>query len=79
MPWIVVALAAVLALSACGPEEETPATPPDERGRAETRLIRNTEAVGYSGEAIADKVDAALDANEVHAEQVRQQVEEQTR
>jgi hypothetical protein len=52
-----------LVLVACGspPPEET-ARQTD--GREETRNIRNTGAVGYSGEAIADRVDQTLDASE---------------
>lgn len=56
-----VALALLLACSA--QEAPTAETAPIE-GREETRALRNTEAVGYSGDAIADKVDGALDASE---------------
>ncbi|HUR40934.1 MAG TPA: hypothetical protein VM240_07155 [Verrucomicrobiae bacterium] len=58
----IVILAAVL-LAACAQEEP----PPEKKapvGRAETRAIRNTDAVGYSGSQIADKVDAGLNAQE---------------
>lgn len=55
-------LAAAL-LAGCG-DEPPPSEPKPPEGRAETRAIRNTEAVGYSGGAIADKVDTALDQNE---------------
>jgi hypothetical protein len=53
-----------LLLIACGvpPDDRAPAAAPE--GRAETQNIRNTDAVGYSGSAIADKVDAALDTSE---------------
>jgi len=54
--WI---LALALLAAACG-EDEPPSEAPPPQGRAETRSIRNTEAVGYSGNAIADKVDGAL-------------------
>lgn len=50
-------------LSACGKKPEVP-KPGEPQGRAETEAVRNAEAVGYSGEAIAGKVDAALDAND---------------
>lgn len=61
--------AVTLLLAACAGDEEAaaPADPP--QGRAETRAIRNTEAVGYSGNAIADKVDGALDKNDEAARQ----------
>ena len=48
----------VLMLTACSAQEEPPP------GRAETQSIRNTDAVGYSGSAIADKVDGALNATD---------------
>lgn len=68
--------AAVLAgCSSSEPEEPADAAP---EGRAETRSIRNTEAVGYDGNAIADKVDGALDATEKRKEQGDREAEEQT-
>lgn len=67
---------AALMLAACGSSE-----PPPERqqaeGREETRGIRNTEAIGYAGDAIADKVDAALDANDQRKEQLDAELEAQ--
>jgi hypothetical protein len=51
-------------LAACGADEPPPAEKQEPQGRAVTRSIRNTDAVGYSGSAIADKVDAGLDQNE---------------
>ena len=63
-------------LAACGSSE-----PPPERrkaeGREETQAIRNTEAIGYAGDAIADKVDAALDANDQRKEQLDTELEAQ--
>lgn len=50
-----------LLLAACGAEEETPPPEKAPQGRAETRAIRNTDAVGTGGGAIADKIDTALD------------------
>lgn len=50
-------------LTACGKQPEVP-KPGEPQSRAETQPIRNTEAVGYAGDAIADKVDGALDAND---------------
>ena len=62
-------LLALLVLAAC-----TDAAPPPERdpprGREETRGIRNAEAVGYAGDAIADKIDASLDAREQRKEEM---------
>jgi len=57
---IIVLLAA---LTACGKKPEVP-KPGEPQGRAETQPIRNTESIGYAGNAIADKVDGALDAND---------------
>lgn len=50
-------------LGACS-DPVSPKDRPRAEGREETRSIRNTEAVGYSGNAIADKLDASLDASE---------------
>ena len=58
--WI---LPLALVLAACG-QDEPPPPEKKPQGRAETQSIRNTEAVGYSGNAIADKVDTALDKND---------------
>ena len=55
--------AALLGLSACSSKDDPP-PPIQKQGRAETQGIRNTEAIGYSGNAIANKVDSALDAND---------------
>ncbi|MDP3858206.1 MAG: hypothetical protein Q8Q73_10660 [Stagnimonas sp.] len=67
-------LCLLLALAACKPAEspvvQSPAEP---EGRAETQGIRNLDAVGVSGSAIADKVDGALDA----AEQRKRELEAQ--
>ena len=70
-------LVLVLLAAACGPDEPPPpdATPPE--GRAETQAIRNTEAVGYSGKAIADKVDAGIKANEEQVKKAEREPEEQ--
>ncbi|SFF23048.1 hypothetical protein SAMN04488120_10162 [Fontimonas thermophila] len=50
-------------LGACGRPEPAPERGKAE-GREETRTIRNTEAIGYAGDAVGDKVDAALEAND---------------
>lgn len=56
-------IAAVALLPACG--KKTPDKPVEPiAGRAETQGIRRTDAIGYSGSAIANKVDGALNAND---------------
>ena len=50
-------------LTACGKKPEVP-KPGEPQGRAETQALRNAEAIGYAGNAIAGKVDGALDAND---------------
>jgi len=69
-------IALALLVSACGSDE-----PPPERaapeGRAETQSIRNTEAVGYDGKAIADKVDAGIKANEEQVKKAQQESAEE--
>lgn len=59
-----------LVLSACGNAGGEASTSLE--GREETRSIRNTQAIGYSGDAIADQIDAALDANEARNERLRE-------
>jgi hypothetical protein len=63
-------------LTACGGGE----APPAERaeGREETRSIRNTEAIGYAGDAIADRVDGALDANDQRRDQLDEDIDAAT-
>jgi hypothetical protein len=68
-------LAALLA--ACSKPEEPVADRKPPQGREETRGIRNTEAIGYSGGAIADKVDGALDASEARKSQLDEQINAQ--
>lgn len=70
---------ALLALAACHPKENPQRVDDAKQGREETRGIRNTEAVGYAGDAIADKVDAALDANEQAKQKLDEAEAEQTR
>ncbi len=62
-------LATALLISACE-SEERPRAAATQEGREETRGIRNTEAIGYAGDAVADRVDAALDANDRRREQL---------
>ncbi|MFT4045631.1 MAG: hypothetical protein QM661_02950 [Solimonas sp.] len=62
---VVMAAAAAVWLAACHPKDKpqhVDGVPP--QGREETRGIRNTEAAGHAGNAVADKVDAALAAND---------------
>lgn len=66
-----------LLLAACGAAEPPPPAPEPPKSRAETQTLRNTEAVGYGGDAIADKVDAALDKNDENARKVQEQAGEQ--
>jgi len=68
-------IAVVLLFAGCGQQEEPPPEKPAE-GRAETRSIRNTQAVGYEGKAIADQVDKALDANDQRVQQREEAVQE---
>lgn len=70
--------AALLGLSACAKAPDEPPRPRSTEGREETRNIRNTEAIGYAGDAIADKVDSALDANDQRKEQLDRELEEQS-
>lgn len=66
-----------LLVSACGPAEE-PAPPPPPPGRTETQSIRNTDAVGTGGAAIADKVDAAIDTTEEADRKLKEEAERQS-
>ena len=66
----------VFVLSACGQDEPPPPKKAPE-GRAETQSIRNTEAVGYSGKAIADKVDNALQKNDEQVKKAEKEATEQ--
>lgn len=65
----------VLGVAACGGQQ---AGDDSQVGREETRSIRATEALGYSGDAIADQVDAALDASEQRGDALDAQLEAQT-
>lgn len=69
-PTIILALMVGLLAGCSAAEPETPAPAPE--GREETRGIRNTENIGVSGDAVADRVDQALDANDRHREQLEQ-------
>jgi predicted small lipoprotein YifL len=67
-------IAASLLLSACGEKApEVPDAPVKPKvGREETRGIRSTDAIGYSGSAIANKVDGALNTNDNQKEKTDQ-------
>jgi PBP1b-binding outer membrane lipoprotein LpoB len=62
-------------LAACGADEPPPPEKQEPQGRAETRSIRNTDAVGYSGSAIADKVDGALTQQEEAAKKKQEEAD----
>lgn len=72
-------LVAGLVLAACSSKDEPPPPPQAApEGRAETRSIRNTQAIGYNGTAIANKVDAALKANDEEVKKTDKAVDEST-
>lgn len=68
-------LLAVLA-AACAPDEPPPEQKPPV-GRAETQAIRNTEAVGVPGGAIADKVDGVIEQSEDADRKLQEEAERQ--
>jgi hypothetical protein len=67
-----IALAAVLVvtLAGCGRSEDDHERQP--RAKNELELIRNTEKIGYSGGAVADKVQGAIDENANRSEHLEQ-------
>ena len=67
------ALVGALLLAACSHDEPPPPPKKEKQGRAETQSIRNTEAIGYSGNAIANKVDDALNKNDQQVRKAEQQ------
>jgi len=68
----------VTLLAACSDSTPPPSPPPQtEAGRAESQPIRNTEAIGVEGDAIGDKVDAALDANDARKAELDKAMEGQ--
>lgn len=64
--------------AACGGDEPPAPEQPAPQGRAETQTIRNTEAVGTGGAAIADKVDAALDKNDEASKKLQEEADRQS-
>jgi len=71
---VTVAVVLFSLLCACGGSEPQPERKALE-GRDETHNIRNTEAIGYGGDAIADKVDATLDANDQRKDEMDRAIE----
>jgi hypothetical protein len=63
--------------AACTPDEPPPEPKPAE-GRAETQAIRNTEAVGVPGGAIADKVDGAIEQGEEADRKLKEEADRQS-
>jgi hypothetical protein len=74
---IAAVMAGALLLSACDERQQRPPPKRAEQGREETRSIRNTEAIGYSGNAIADKIDGALDTSEQRKQELDRALEQQ--
>ena len=62
-------------LTACNPAPQAAGKP--KQGRDETQGIRNTEAIGYAGNAIANKVDSALNANDQRTGELNKELEKQ--
>lgn len=74
---VLAACIAMLSLVGCGSDREAESGSAAAEGRDETRLIRNTENIGYLGNAIGGKVDDALDANDSRTGQLDQQLGEE--
>ena len=75
---IIAAAVAATLLTACHPKEQPQRVDEPQQGRDETQGIRNTEAIGYAGNAIGDKVDAALDANDQARQKMDDAIDAQT-
>lgn len=71
-------VASAALLSACHPKNPPEHVDQQQQGREETQGIRNTEAIGYAGNAIGDKVDAALDANDQAKQKMDDAIDAQT-
>jgi hypothetical protein len=69
-------LVLALLIAACSQDEPPPPEPKAPEGRAETRAIRNTEAVGTGGAGMANKIDNSLNAQD-EAERKRKEAAEQ--
>ena len=80
---LLLALFAALAVTACGndADPDKPGRQVKSRageGREETKGIRNTENIGYSGNAIGAKIDEAIVTNENHPAELQRQIDQQT-
>jgi hypothetical protein len=66
-------------LAACGASKDASAdkAPPTRagEGRPETAGIRNTENIGYAGNAIGKKVDSVLDANDKAVQELDKKID----
>lgn len=77
-------LAVVVAVTACGGDDADPDEPGRQvkslagEGREETSGIRNTENIGYAGNAIGAKIDQTLEANENRPADLERQIDQQT-
>ncbi|ULQ46228.1 hypothetical protein JN531_014110 [Flagellatimonas centrodinii] len=67
----------LLSLAACGAPQDDARPVSEPEGRLETQSIRNTDAVGYGGSGIADKIDAALDANDQRKQALDEAIDSQ--
>lgn len=82
MSWNVIgaaSLCAVLALgSACSLEQDSDGhrAPNAAQGRDETQAIRNMENIGVSGNAIADKLDSAIDSSERRDDDLEEELDQ---
>lgn len=82
---LLLGLAVSVALAACGGDDANPNEPGRQvksragEGRKETAGIRNTENIGYAGNAIGAKVDQAIEINESRPADLEKQLDEQTR
>lgn len=78
---LLLGLVAALALTACNDADpDKPGRQVKSRageGREETKLIRNTENIGYAGNAIAKKVDKAIEINEDRPEELDKRLDGQ--
>lgn len=74
---ILICASALTLVAACSPkvDEDGKRQSLAGEGREETQGIRNTENIGYAGNAIGAKVDAALDANDKATENLDRQLE----
>jgi hypothetical protein len=73
---VIIALA--MLACACGQDEPPSPEKASPQGRAETQAIRNTEAVGVSGNAIANKVDSAIVQTEEADKKLKEEADRQS-